>query len=42
MNLKNQPPVFIPFEFRAETQWTSSASAEKLSWRTGRLRHNQS
>lgn len=32
MNLKNQPPVFIPFEFRAEIEKLSKAALMDMVW----------
>lgn len=32
MNLKNQPPVFVPFEFRKEMEALSKAALMDMVW----------
>lgn len=32
MNLKNQPPVFVPYEFRAEIEKLSKAALMDMVW----------
>ena len=32
MNLKHQPPVFVPFEFRAEIESMSKAALMDMVW----------
>jgi hypothetical protein len=32
MNLKNQPPLFVPFEFRAEIEKLSKAALMDMVW----------